>query len=119
MCIRDSYKTQLRDVAEHLGVPAEVIAKPPSADLWPGQTDEGELGRSYESLDRVLFALVDRRWTVDRCVAAGFDRELVEWVASRVARMEFKRQLPPVAKVSLRTPGIDHLYPRRRPGSAR
>ena len=117
--IGDLYKTQLRDVAEHLGVPAEVIAKPPSADLWPGQTDEGELGRSYESLDRVLFALVDRRWTVDRCVAAGLDRELVEWVASRVARMEFKRQLPPVAKVSLRTPGIDHLYPRRRPGSAR
>lgn len=117
--IGDLYKTQLRDVAEHLGVPPEVIAKPPSADLWPGQTDEGELGRSYDSLDRVLFALVDRRWTIDRCVAAGLDRDLVEWVAARVARMEFKRQLPPVAKVSLRTPGIDHLYPRRRPGSGR
>lgn len=117
--IGDLYKTQLRDVARHLGVPEEILAKPPSADLWPGQTDEGELGRSYESLDQALFTLVDRRWTVDRCVRQGLPRELVEWVARRVARMEFKRQLPPVAKLSLRTPGIDHLYPRRRPGSRR
>ena len=117
--IGDLYKTQLRGVARHLGVPEEILAKPPSADLWPGQTDEGELGRSYDLLDRALFALVDRRWTVERCVAAGLDRDLVRWVGRRVARMEFKRQLPPVAKVSLRTPGIDHLYPRRRPGSSR
>ena len=117
--IGDLYKTQLRAVATHLGVPDEIIDKPPSADLWPGQTDEGELGRPYDLLDRTLFALVDRRWTVDRCVRAGLDRDLVEWVASRVARMEFKRQPPPVAKLSLRTPGIDHLYPRRRPGSRR
>jgi NAD+ synthase len=117
--IGDLYKTQLRAVATELGVPPEIVAKPPSADLWPGQTDEGELGRSYDQLDRALFALVDRRWTVDRCVAAGLPRDLVEWVASRVARTEFKRQLPPVAKLSLRTPGIDHLYPRRRPGSRR
>ncbi|HJP70327.1 MAG TPA: NAD+ synthase [Candidatus Limnocylindria bacterium] len=117
--IGDLYKTQLRAVARELGVPEEVVAKPPSADLWPGQTDEGELGRSYDALDRALFALVDRRWTVDRCVAAGMERSLVEWVSRRVSRMEFKRQLAPVAKLSLRTPGIDHLYPRRRPGSAR
>ncbi len=117
--IGDLYKTQLRSVATHLGVPEEILDKPPSADLWPGQTDEGELGRTYDLLDRTLFALVDRRWTVDRCVRAGLDRDLVEWVASRVARMEFKRQPPPVAKLSLRTPGIDHLYPRRRPGSRR
>ena len=117
--IGDLYKTQLRAVAGELGVSAEIVAKPPSADLWPGQTDEGELGRSYDLLDRALFALVDRRWTVDRCVAAGLDRGLVEWVAGRVARMEFKRQLAPVAKLSLRTPGFDHLYPRRRPGSRR
>jgi NAD+ synthase len=117
--IGDLYKSQLRVVAEHLGVPAEIIAKPPSADLWVGQTDEGELGRTYDALDRALFALVDRRWSLERCVAAGLERDLVEWVAGRVARTEFKRQLPPVAKISLRTPGIDHLYPRRRPGSRR
>jgi NAD+ synthase len=117
--IGDLYKSQLRTVATALGVPERIVGKPPSADLWPGQTDEGELGASYEDLDRILYALVDRRWTVDRCVGAGLDRRLVEWVARRVAQTEFKRQLAPVAKISLRTPGIDHLYPRRRPGSRR
>jgi NAD+ synthase len=117
--IGDLYKTQLRAVARELGVPEEIVTKPPSADLWPGQTDEGELGRSYDALDRALYALVDRRWTIDRCVAAGLPRDLVEWVSQRVAQMEFKRQVPPVAKLSLRTPGFDHLYPRRRPSSGR
>lgn len=117
--IGDLYKSQLRAVATALGVPDEILAKPPSADLWPGQTDEDELGASYDDLDRILFALVDRRWTAERCVAAGLDAALVGWVEQRVARYEFKRQTPPVAKVSLRTPGVDHLYPRRRPGSRR
>jgi NAD+ synthase len=117
--IGDLYKSQLRAVAECLGVPQPILSKPPSADLWPGQTDEGELGASYDDLDRILFALVDRRWTQDRCVRAGLDASLVERVARTVARMEYKRQLAPAAKVSLRTPGIDHLYPRRRPGSRR
>jgi NAD+ synthase len=117
--IGDLYKSQLRAIAGALGVPPEILAKPPSADLWPGQTDEDELGASYDDLDRILFALVDRRWSVERCVAAGLDARLVAWVHQRVARNEFKRQTPPVAKVSLRTPGVDHLYPRRRPGSRR
>jgi NAD+ synthase len=117
--IGDLYKSQLRAVAGALGVPEQILAKPPSADLWPGQTDEDELGAGYDDLDRILFALVDRRWSVDRCVAAGLDAKLVTWVEQRVARNEFKRQTPPVAKLSLRTPGIDHLYPRRRPGSRR
>jgi NAD+ synthase len=117
--IGDLYKSQLRAVAGALGVPDEILAKPPSADLWPDQTDEAELGASYDDLDRVLFALVDRRWSVERCVAAGLDADLVAWAVARVARNEFKRQTPPVAKVSLRTPGVDHLYPRRRPGSRR
>ncbi|HEX9739065.1 MAG TPA: NAD+ synthase [Candidatus Limnocylindria bacterium] len=117
--IGDLYKSQLRAVATELGVPPQIIAKPSSADLWPGQTDEEELGATYDDLDRILYALVDRRWTAERCVAAGLDPELVRWTARRVARYEFKRQMAPVAKVSLRTPGIDHLYPRRRPGSRR
>ena len=117
--IGDLYKSQLREVAECLGVPERILSKPPSADLWPGQTDEDELGASYDVLDRILYALVDRRWTLDRCVRAGLPAGLVSRVARTVARMEYKRQLPPVAKVSLRTPGIDHLYPRRRPGSRR
>ena len=117
--IGDLYKSQLREVAECLGVPERILTKPPSADLWPGQTDETELGASYDDLDRILYALVDRRWSQDRCVRAGLDAALVTRVGAAVARMEFKRQVPPVAKVSLRTPGIDHLYPRRRPGSRR
>jgi NAD+ synthase len=117
--IGDLYKSQLRAVAECLGVPEQILSKPPSADLWPGQTDEGELGASYDELDRILYALVDRRWSQDRCVRAGLPPGLVDRVARTVARMEYKRQLAPVAKVSLRTPGIDHLYPRRRPGSRR
>jgi NAD+ synthase len=117
--IGDLYKSQVRAVAAALGVPGEILVKTPSADLWPGQTDEGELGASYADLDRCLHALVDLRWTGERCVEAGLDPLLVDWVAARVARMEFKRQLPPVAKLSERTPGIDYLYPRRRPGSQR
>jgi NAD+ synthase len=117
--IGDLYKSQLRAVAECLGVPERILDKAPSADLWPGQTDEGELGATYQDLDRILYALVDRRWTQDRCVRAGLDASLVERVARMVARTEYKRQLAPAAKVSLRTPGIDHLYPRRRPGSRR
>jgi NAD+ synthase len=117
--IGNLYKTQLRAVATALGVPGEIVAKPPSADLWPGQTDEAELGATYDDLDRILFALVDRRWSVERCVREGLDAALVARVAQRVARNEFKRQTAPVAKVSLRTPGVDHLYPRRRPGSRR
>jgi NAD+ synthase len=117
--IGDLYKSQLRAVAGRLGVPERILVKPSSADLWPGQTDEDELGATYDALDRILFALVDRRWSPERCAAAGLDADLVAWVARRVARNEFKRQPPPVAKLSLRTPGIDHLYPRRRPGSRR
>ena len=100
--------------------PPQILAKPPSADLWPGQTDEGELGAAYDDLDRCLYALVDRRWTIDRCVRRR-PRPPAWSSGSRDAwrRMEYKRQMPPVAKLSLRTPGIDHLYPRRRPGSRR
>ena len=117
--IGDLYKTQVREVAAYLGVPGSILDKPPSADLWPGQTDEGELGATYADLDRILYQLVDRRWSRDRLVAAGVDGALVDFVSDRVARYEYKRQTPPVAKISLRTPGIDHLYPRRRPGSRR
>ena len=84
--IGDLYKSQLRDGGRELGVPEEILAKPPSADLWPGQTDEDELGASYDALDRTLFALVDRRWTGRPMRRRGPRRALVEWVARRVAR---------------------------------
>ena len=117
--IGDLYKSQVRQMAEAMGVPDAIIRKAPSADLWPGQTDEMESGFSYPVLDRLLFWLVDKRRSIDEVVALGFERELVERVDRMVAGAEFKRQVPPIAKLGPRTAGIDYLYPRRRPGSAR
>jgi NAD+ synthase len=117
--VGDLYKSQVRQVAAAIGVPDEIIRKAPSADLWPGQTDEAEAGFSYPELDRLLFWRIDKRRSVDEVVALGFSRELVERVDRMVASAEFKRQVPPIAKLGPRTAGIDYLYPRRRPGSAR
>jgi len=117
--IGDLYKSQVRQLAVALGVPETVIRKAPSADLWPGQTDESEAGFSYPELDRLLFWMVDRRRSPDELVELGFDRATVERVDRMVAAAEFKRQVPPIAKLGPRTPGIDYLYPRRRPGSKR
>jgi NAD+ synthase len=117
--IGDLYKSQVRQLAAAIGVPEAVIRKAPSADLWPGQTDETEAGFSYPVLDRLLFWRVDRRRSVDEVVAKGFDRALVDRVDRMVAGAEFKRQVPPIAKLGPRTAGVDYLYPRRRPGSAR
>jgi NAD+ synthase len=117
--IGDLYKSQVRQVSADIGVPEAIIRKAPSADLWPGQTDETEAGFSYPELDRLLFWRVDKRRSVDEVVAKGFERALVERVDRMVARAEFKRQVPPIAKLGPRTAGVDYLYPRRRPGSTR
>jgi NAD+ synthase len=117
--IGDLYKSQVRQMAAALGVPEAIIRKAPSADLWPGQTDEGEAGFSYPVLDRLLFWMIDRRRTDDELVGLGFDPAMVERVGRMVATSEFKRQVPPIAKLGPRTAGVDYLYPRRRPGSAR
>lgn len=115
--IGDLYKTQIRALAGHIGVPRQIIEKAPSADLWPGQTDEGEGGFDYPTLDRVLYRIVDRRMPIDDVIAEGFERALVERIADMVRRSEFKRQTPPIAKVGGRSSGSDYLYPRRRPNS--
>jgi NAD+ synthase len=117
--IGDLYKSQVRQLAAAMGVPRRIIAKAPSADLWPDQTDEGEGAFSYPVLDRILYWRIDRRRATDELVEMGFDRALVERVERLVATSEFKRQVPPVAKLGPRTAGVDYLYPRRRPGSAR
>ena len=106
----DLYKTQLRQLAADLVIPQSVIDKPPSADLWLGQTDEAELGLTYDEVDRLLYLLVDRRFTPEDCVAAGFDRDFVEDVLKRMRRSHFKRLMPPIAKLSNRTVGYDFLY---------
>ena len=117
--IGDLYKSQVRQLSAAVGVPEAVITKAPSADLWPGQTDEEEVGFSYAEVDRILFRLVDRRRSLAEVVADGFAPELVERIDRMVAGSEFKRQVPPIAKIGPRTAGIDYLYPRRRPRSAR
>jgi NAD+ synthase len=117
--IGDLYKSQVRQLAAAIGVPDEIIRKAPSADLWPGQTDETEGGFDYPTLDRLLFWRIDKRRSIDEVVALGFPRDVVEKVDRMVAGAEFKRQVPPIAKLGPRTAGVDYLYPRRRPGSAR
>jgi NAD+ synthase len=117
--IGDLYKSQVRQIAASIGVPEQIIRKAPSADLWPGQTDEAEAGFTYPELDRLLFWMIDKRRTDEELVAMGFPIVAVERVKRLVATSEFKRQVPPVAKLGPRTTGVDYLYPRRRPGSAR
>ena len=117
--IGDLYKSQVRQLAAATGVPTAIIEKAPSADLWADQTDEVEGGFTYPVLDRLLYWRIDRRRSLDEVVAMGFDRSLVERVDRMVAGSEFKRQVPPIAKLGPRTAGVDYLYPRRRPGSRR
>jgi len=109
--IGDLYKTQVREMARHLGVPEEIILKTPTAGLWPGQTDEGELGMSYDVIDQILFHLVDKRRSKEEIIALGFDKETIEPLIGLIKNSEFKRKLPPIAKISDRTIGLDFLYP--------
>ena len=88
------------------------MEKPPSADLWEGQTYEGELGFGYAEADLILYALVDRRMRTEDLVSRGFDAGLIARIRERVRKSHFKRVMPLIAKVSLRTIGHDFLYPR-------
>ena len=108
--IGDLYKTQVRQLSQALAIPAPIIDKPPSADLWVGQTDESELGFTYEQVDKLLFLLIDQRYSVQECIEEGFDDAFVNAVMARVRRFQFKRMMPPIAKVSNRTIGYDFLY---------
>ena len=108
--IGDLYKTQVRQLSRAMGVPQPIIDKPPSADLWSGQTDEGELGFTYAEVDQLLYLLVDQRYSPEECAAAGFAADFVRVVVQRVRRNHFKRVLPPIAKLTNRTVGYDFLY---------
>ncbi|NOH04319.1 MAG: NAD+ synthase [Chloroflexi bacterium] len=108
--IGDLYKTQVRQLSRAMNIPAPIIDKPPSADLWQGQTDEGELGFTYEEVDKLLYLLVDQRYSPQEAVEAGFDEKFVNVVITRIRRNQFKRMLPPIAKISNRTIGYDFLY---------
>ena len=106
----DLYKTQIRQLARHMQLPASVLAKAPSADLWVGQTDETELGFTYERVDQLLYLLVDQRYLPEECASAGFELKFVQQVITQIRRNQFKRMLPTIAKLSNRTIGYDFLY---------
>ncbi len=108
--VGDLYKTQVRQLAQAIGVPEVIVQKPPTADLWVGQTDEAELGFTYAEVDRLLLLLVDERYSPQDCVDAGFEASFVETVMEKVRRSQFKRMMPPIAKLSNRTVGYDFLY---------
>jgi NAD+ synthase len=110
--IGDLYKTQLRELARHLGVPSAILRKAPTGDLWVGQTDEGELGFSYLEVDRLLVRMVDERYQAPELVEQGFDPNFVSRVAELVRRNHYKRRLPIIAKLSQRTVDRDFRYAR-------
>jgi NAD+ synthase len=97
--LADLYKAQVRQLAAEIGVPQSIIEKPPSADLWVGQTDEEELGFTYDEMDRLLYALVEEGLSSGECVKAGFSEEFVQNIISRVKKYRFKSTLPLVGSV--------------------
>ena len=99
--IGDLYKSQVRQLAAAMGVPEAIIRKAPSADLWPGQTDEGEAGLRYPELDRMLYWMIDRRRSDAELASMGFDKAKIQRVKRMMAGSEFKRILPPVASLGL------------------
>jgi NAD+ synthase len=110
--VGDLYKTQLRELALSIGIPEAIVRKPPTAELWEGQTDEGELGFTYADADLILYHMVDRRLRPSELVEHGFDAQLVTRIREMVRRNHYKRVMPLIAKLSLRTVGHDFLYPR-------
>ncbi len=108
--IGDLYKNQIYQLSRYFNLPKSILEKKPSADLWVGQSDEDELGFSYDDADVILYHLFDLRFSVDEVAALGFDKELVEAIANRVRKNQFKRLPPIIAKISKRTINIDFRY---------
>jgi NAD+ synthase len=108
----DLYKTQVWQLARHLGLPSTIVNKVPTADLWEGQSDEEELGSTYAQLDALLFHLVDERRNDDELKAFGYDSAFVDRVKLLIRRNQFKRRPPLIAKVSYRTVNVDFRYVR-------
>lgn len=99
----DLYKTQVWALAEHVDVPHEIIERPPSAGLWVGQTDEEELGFTYQEVDQVLYLLVEEGKSVEECAQAGFSEAFIREVIGRVKSYRFKRTLPPLGSIGQQT----------------
>ena len=109
--LMDLYKTQVRKLAKHIGVPDEIVEKPPSPMLWPGQTAEEEIGLKYETLDLILYGLEHFMKIEDIANQLGLRRDLVEKVKKRWQIMEHKRRMPLTTKIQYRTVGFDFRLP--------
>jgi len=109
--IMDLYKTQVRELARHMGIPKEIVEKPPSPALWPGQTAEEELGIKYEMLDLILYGLEHFMETEEIAEQLDLQKDLVERVKERWRRMEHKRRMPLTTKLQYRTVGFDFRVP--------
>jgi NAD+ synthase len=94
------YKTHVRKLARSLGVPEKIVTKAPSADLYAGQSDEGEFGFTYEEVDRLLFLLAEKGYTSDECKRAGYSPEMVKTVTEMMESNRFKGSPPVMADVS-------------------
>ncbi|KPL03558.1 MAG: NAD synthetase [candidate division Zixibacteria bacterium SM1_73] len=97
--IGDLYKTQVRLLAKELKLPQKIIDKVPSADLWKGQTDEGELGVTYEKVDRFLYYLIDKKYTPNRLMRLGYQKSFIEKINNLIKKNEFKRKMPEILKI--------------------
>jgi NAD+ synthase len=110
--IGDLYKSQVCALSEHLEVPRAIIKRPPSADLWEGQTDEQELGFAYSDVDALLHLQIDRRYPREQLINVGFQPELIDTINKRVRENQYKRRPPVIAKLANRTINLDYRYAR-------
>lgn len=92
--IQHLYKTQVRALAQYLKIPKKIIAKPPTAGLWPNQTDEKEFGFTYKEADEILYLLFDKKLKVNELIKKGFDKNLILKVLTRVKNNIYKHQIP-------------------------
>jgi NAD+ synthase len=107
----DLYKTQVRALGRYLEVPDQILDKAPTAGLWDGQTDEQELGLPYHEIDEILYHMIDKRIPRQELLSRGFEEAKVDRLIRMIRGSEFKRCMPPIAKISERSVGHDFLYP--------
>jgi NAD+ synthase len=108
----DLYKAQIWQLSRHLGLPSAVIDKAPSADLFPGQTDEGDLGFDYLTADEVLYLLFDEGLRPEEVVARGYEERVVQRILTYEQRFRFKRRLMLIARLSGSAVNLDQEIPR-------
>ena len=110
--IMDLYKTQVQKLAKHIGIPDEIIEKPPSPTLWPEQSAEKELGIKYETLDLILYGLEHFMKTEEIANQLGINETLVKQIKQRWLSTEHKRRILLTPKLEYRTIGADFRLPR-------